>query len=131
MNSKKLFATVALSTTLLAGCTFGQPKDVIVKVNGDNITMSQFNQSFDKAAGNSMFSQMGIDAKKDKTGFVYLMLKNGNKYEFIDVKKIDEVIIHVIKFLKEKKRPSKEILENVEMIIALYQRNLKTVPWTN
>jgi hypothetical protein len=63
--------------------------------------------------------------------FVYLMLKNGNKYEFIDVKKIDEVIIHVIKFLKEKKRPSKEILENVEMIIALYQRNLKTVPWTN
>lgn len=63
--------------------------------------------------------------------FVYLMLKNGNKYEFIDVKKIDEVLIYVIKFMKEKNRPSKEILENVEMIIALYQRNLKAIPWTN
>jgi len=63
--------------------------------------------------------------------FYYLLLKNGNKYEFIDVKKIDEVLIHIIKISKEKKRPSKEILENVEAILALYQRNLKAIPWTN
>lgn len=75
MNSKKLFATLALSTMLLTGCTFNQ-KDTIIKVNGENITQSQFDSVFDKAISNSMFSQMGIDVKKDKNGFLYLMLKD-------------------------------------------------------
>jgi len=115
MNSKKLFATVAISATLLTGCTFGQPKDVIVKVNGDNITMSQFNQSFDKAAGNSMFSQMGIDAKKDKTGFVYLMLKDKVVNELIVKTLIDEEIAkRNIKVTKEDtEKELKKIIDKV------------------
>ncbi|MEI8128380.1 MAG: hypothetical protein WCG95_02070, partial [bacterium] len=68
MNSKKLFATLAISTMLLSGCTFNQ-KDTIIKVNDQNITQSQFDSIFDKAVGSSMFSQMGIDVKKDKSGF--------------------------------------------------------------
>lgn len=63
--------------------------------------------------------------------FYYLMLRNGNKYEFIDVKKIDEVLVYIINISKENKRPSKEILKNVEAILVLYQRNLKAIPWTN
>jgi len=63
--------------------------------------------------------------------FYYLMLKSRNKYEFIDVKKIDEVLVHVINVSKENKRPSEEILKNVEAIITIYQRNSKAIPWTN
>ncbi len=92
MNSKKMVATLALSTMLLTGCTFGQPKDVIVKVDGHNITQSQFNKSFDKAAGNSMFSQMGVDVKKDKNGFIYLMIKDRVVNELIVKTLIDEEI---------------------------------------
>lgn len=75
MKTKKILATIALSAVLLTGCSMGS-RDAIIKVNGKNITQAQFNESFDKVAGNSMFSQMGIDVKKDKTGFVYLMLKD-------------------------------------------------------
>lgn len=74
MNSKKLFATIAVSAMLLTGCTFGSK--TIIKVNGQNITQAQFNTVFDKAASASAFSQMGVDIKKDKTNFLYLMLKD-------------------------------------------------------
>lgn len=83
MKSKKLFATIALSAMLLTGCALNQPKDTIIKVNGDNITQRQFNEVFDKAVGNSMFAQMGIDVKKDKNGFLYLMLKDKTVNELI------------------------------------------------
>lgn len=63
--------------------------------------------------------------------FYYLMLRNGNKYEFIDVKKLDEVLVNIINFSKEKKRSSEEILKSVEAILVLYQRNLKAAPWSN
>ncbi|MFA7658719.1 MAG: peptidylprolyl isomerase [Candidatus Gastranaerophilaceae bacterium] len=89
MNSKKLFATVAISTILLTGCTFNQ-KDTIVKVNGKSITQTQFDKVFDKAASNSMFAQMGIDVKKDKNSFLYLMIKDKVVNELIVKTLIDE-----------------------------------------
>jgi len=92
MKGKKLFATIAISTMLLTGCTFGQPKDVIVKVNGTNVTQTQFNEMFDKAASNSMFSQMGIDVKKDKNGFLYLMIKDRVVNELIVKALIDQEV---------------------------------------
>ena len=91
MDSKKLLATVAVSAMLLTGCTFGH-KDVIVKVNGDNIYQEQFDQMLDKAVGNSMFAQMGIDVKKDKKGFLYLMMKDKVVNELIVKTLIDEEI---------------------------------------
>lgn len=75
MDSKKLLATIAVSALLLTGCTFG-PQKGIVKVNGQDITQAQFDQAFDAAANNSMFSQLGIDVKKDKNNSLYLMLKD-------------------------------------------------------
>ena len=74
MNKKKLFTTLALSAILLTGCSF--KKEAIIKVNGESITMSQYEDAFNQAIGNSMFAQMGIDVKKDKNSFLYLMIKD-------------------------------------------------------
>jgi len=75
MNTKKLFATVAISTMLLTACTFNQ-KDTIIKVNDKNITQSQFDKEMDKALSNSIFAQMGVDVKNDKNNSLYLMMKD-------------------------------------------------------
>lgn len=104
MNSKKLFATVAVSAMLLTGCTFNQ-KDTIIKVNGENITQSQFNEVFDKAAGNSMFAQMGIDVKKDKNSFLYLMIKD---------KAVNELIVKALIDQEMKKRNIKVTKEDTD-----------------
>lgn len=89
MNVKKLLATVAVSTVLLTGCTFNQ-SNAIIKVNGEPITQAQFDESFNKAVGGSMFAQMGIDVKKDKDGFLYLMMKDKVVNELIVKKLLDQ-----------------------------------------
>lgn len=111
MNGKKLFATVAISAMLLTGCSFGK-KDVIVKVNGQGITQAQFDQTFDKAIGNSMFAQMGIDAKKDKNGFLYLMIKDKVVNELIVRSLIDQEIEK-----KNIKATRKDVDEEIKNII--------------
>lgn len=101
MNGKKLFTTLALSALLLTGCSFNQGS-TIVKVNGQNITQGQFDAAFDKAAGNSMFSQMGVDVKKDKNNFLYLMIKDRVVNELIVKSLIDqEIAKRHIKVTKE------------------------------
>lgn len=105
MNSKKMFATIAVSAVLLTGCTFNK-SETIVKVNGRSITQAQFDQDFDKAAGNSMFSQMGMDVKQDKGGFLYLMLKDKVVNELIVKTLLDEEIA------KRNIKASKEDTEN-------------------
>lgn len=101
MKTKKLLATVAISAILLTGCTFGA-KEAIVKVNGQDITLTQYNEAFDKEANNSMFAQMGVDVKKDKNGFVYLMLKDKVVNELIVKALIDqEMVKRNIKVTKE------------------------------
>lgn len=114
MKGKKLFATMAISAMLLTGCSFNQ-KDVILKVNGEKITQSQFNEVFDKAVGNSMFAQMGIDVKKDKTSFLYLMLKDKVVNELIVKTLIDqEMEKRNIKVTKEDTDNAlKEIIDKV------------------
>lgn len=74
MNGKKILATIAVSALLLTGCSFNHK--AIVKVNGQPITQAQFDDTFNKAIGNSMFAQMGIDVKNDKNSFLNLMIKD-------------------------------------------------------
>jgi hypothetical protein len=64
-------------------------------------------------------------------GFDYLMIKNGENYEFIDVKNLDEALLHFIRVSRDNNRSSEDILKNVEAIITIYQRNSKAIPWTN
>lgn len=110
MDSKKILATLAVSAMLLTGCSFNQ-KDVIVKVNDKNITQAQFDEVFDKAASNSMFSQMGIDIKKDKNSFLYLMLKD---------KVVNELIVKALMEEEIQKRNIKVTKEDTD-------KELKTI----
>lgn len=91
MNSKKIFSALALSALLLTGCSF-TPKDTIIKVNGESITQTQFDDVMNKAIGSSVFAQMGVDIKNDKNSFLYLMLKEKVVNELIVKKLIDQEI---------------------------------------
>ena len=62
--------------------------------------------------------------------FYYLMLKNGEKYEFIDVNDLDEALIHFINVSRENNQPSEDILLGIEAIIKqVYQKNSNAIPW--
>lgn len=91
MKKLKLFATlvVASATLMLAGCT---SPNAVVTVNGDSITKAQYEKAFDAVASNSMFSQMGIDLKKDQNSFLHLMLKDRVVNELIVKKLLDQEI---------------------------------------
>ncbi len=110
MNTKKLFATIAISALLLTGCSFGK-KDVIIKVNDSEITQTQYDQAFDKAAGNSMFAKMGMDIKKDKNGFLYMMIKDRVINELIVKALIDGEIEK--RNIKVKKEDTDKELQNI------------------
>ena len=82
MKKLKLFATVAAvsATMMICGCT---NNNALVTVNGHAITKAQYEKSFDMVAGNSMFTQMGIDVKKDTNSFLHLMIKERVMNELI------------------------------------------------
>ena len=63
----------ASATLMICGCT---AHNAVVTVNGDSITKAQYEKAFDAVASNSMFSQMGIDLKKDPNSFLHLMIKD-------------------------------------------------------
>ena len=65
MKKLKLFATIVIASMslMLCGCV---NKNAVVTVNGDAITRSQYEKAFDAIASNSMFTQMGIDLKKEE-----------------------------------------------------------------
>lgn len=91
MKKLKLFTTLVIASMslVLCGCV---NKNAVVTVNGDAITRADYEKSFDAVASNSMFSQMGIDLKKDETSFLHLMLKDRVINELIVKKLIDQEI---------------------------------------
>mgnify|MGYP001154938846 CR=1 FL=1 len=74
MRGKKLLATLAVSAVLFAGCGL-KSQEAIIKVNDKKITQAQFDKMFDKQSGGGMLAAMGIDVKKDKNSFIYLLIK--------------------------------------------------------
>ena len=85
MKLASLFVAASMSL-ILCGCG---AHNAIVTVNGEAITKAQYEKAFDAVAKNSMFSQMGIDVKKDENSFIHLMLKDRVMNELI-VKKLLE-----------------------------------------
>ena len=75
MKGKKLLATLAVSAVLFAGCGL-KSQEAIIKVNDQTITQAQFDQLFDKQSSGGMLAAMGIDVKKDKNSFIYLLIKD-------------------------------------------------------
>ena len=82
MKGKKLLVTLAASVVLCAGCGL-KSHEAIIKVNDQPITQAQFDKAFDKQSGNGFIAQMGIDVKKDKNSFMYLLIKERVTNELI------------------------------------------------
>jgi len=71
---KRVLLTLLASALIFSGCGF--KKDVIIKVNNKDITKSQFDTAYQKAAKNSQLAQMGIDIPEDENNLMYLMIKD-------------------------------------------------------
>lgn len=89
MKKMNLLSTlvVASMSLMLCGCA---NHNAVVMVNGEAITRAQYEKAFDSIASNSMFSQMGVDVKKDKNSFIHIMLKDRVISEMIVKKLIDQ-----------------------------------------
>ena len=88
-GGKKLLATLAISAVLFAGCGL-KSGETIITVNDKKITQGQFDEMFDKQSGGGMLAAMGIDVKKDKNGFLYLLIKDRVINELIVKTLLDE-----------------------------------------
>ena len=75
MRGKKLLTVLAVSAVMFAGCGL-KSHEAIIKVNDKAITQAQFDQMMDRQAGSGMLAAMGVDVKKDKNSFIYLLLKD-------------------------------------------------------
>jgi peptidyl-prolyl cis-trans isomerase C len=71
---KKLFLTLLATVFLFSGC--GLKPNVVIKVNNQSITKSQFDKAYEKAAKHSQLAQMGIDIPEDENNLMYLMVKD-------------------------------------------------------
>lgn len=92
---KKLILTLGIMLSLIAltGCNLkNTPADTIIKVNDNPITKSQFDKTFDKYVGNSIYAQMGIDLRKSPDNYVYLTLKERVINELIIKELLNEEI---------------------------------------
>lgn len=92
-NAKRLlviFLTLLVLYTL--ELVYLYKKSIIINVDGINITQHQFEKAFDKNANESGFAMLGIDVKKDKKGFIYLMIKDKSVEDLIKQALIDEEI---------------------------------------
>ncbi len=87
----KILATLAISAVLFAGCGL-KSGEAIIKVNDKTITQGQFDQEFDKQAGNGIAKALGINVKDDKNSFIYLLIKDRVINELIVKTLLDEEI---------------------------------------
>lgn len=104
MKGKKLLATVALSALLFTGCGI-KSAQTIIKVNGQNITQGQFDESFNKSAQGGMMAQLGINVKDGKNNFLYYLIKD---------KVVNELIVKALINQEIEKRGIEVSNEDVE-----------------
>lgn len=88
---KRVLLTALASMLLLTGCSLTQ-KDVIIKVNSDNITKTEFNKEFKNVSSQGMLAQMNIQIPQDDNNFMYLMLKDKIVNELIVKSLINQAI---------------------------------------
>ena len=91
MRGKKLLAVLAVSAVMFAGCGL-KSHEAIIKVNNNVITQAQFDEMMDKQAGSGMLAALGVDVKKDKNSFIYLLLKDRIVNELIVKSLLNEEI---------------------------------------
>ena len=91
MRGKKLLTVLAVSAVMFTGCGL-KSHEAIIKVNNKAITQAQFDQMMDRQAGSGMLAAMGVDVKKDKNSFIYLLLKDRIVNELIVKSLLEEEI---------------------------------------
>jgi parvulin-like peptidyl-prolyl isomerase len=74
MRGKKLIATLAVSAVLFAGCGL-KSGEAVIKVNSTKITQAQFDTAFNRQLKSGALAQMNPEAQKDKSGFMYNLIK--------------------------------------------------------
>lgn len=91
---KKFITCAALSALLLSGCSLGQNKEGIIKVNDDVITRGEFETAINKEINNSPFKAFGGASNfvKEDSNVMYLIYKQKATRELIIKKLIDKEI---------------------------------------
>ncbi len=135
---KKILTCAALSVMLLSGCTLGQNKEAIIKVNGAEITRGQFDTAVDKEINNSPFKAFGgaNNFVKEDSNVMYLIFKEKATKELIVKTLIDtEIQKRGIKVSDEDiKNEMKSIIDKVgskeELSRILKQRGVSNNEFT-
>lgn len=135
---KKFITCAALSAILFSGCTLGQNKEGIIKVNDDIITRGEFETVVDKEINNSPFKAFGgaDNFVKEDSNVMYLIYKQKATRELIIKKLIDsEVEKRGIKITDEDmKNEMKTIIDKVgskeELNRILKQRGISNGEFT-
>lgn len=123
---KKFLLTIIASSVIFCGCSLN--KEVVIKVNNNEITKAQYEEAYQNAAKNSQLAQMGIDIPEDENNLMYLMIKDRVVNEIIVKELINEELnkrqISVSK--DEVKREREKMIDRVgskEKFNALLKQN--------
>ena len=85
---RKFLLTIMASAIVFCGC--GLNKEVVIKVNNNEITKAQYEEAYQNAAKNSQLAQMGINIPEDENNLMYLMIKDRVVNELIVKELINE-----------------------------------------
>ena len=108
MNKLKVTIFALLAMFVFTGCSLKKSDNDIIKINHTVITKSEFDKAYESVTTNNMFSQMGIDLKKDPDNVFALMLRE---------KVVSELIVKALlneEMEKNKIAVTKEEIENAE-----------------
>ncbi len=75
MNKLKIAIFAFLAMFVLTGCSLKNNDNNIMKINDTVVTKTEFDKAYESVTANNMFSQMGIDLKKDPDNVFALMMK--------------------------------------------------------
>ncbi|HIS88583.1 TPA: peptidylprolyl isomerase [Candidatus Avigastranaerophilus faecigallinarum] len=108
MNKLKVTIFALLAMFVFTGCSLKKSDNDLIKINHTVITKSEFDKAYESVTTNNMFSQMGIDLKKDPDNVFALMLRE---------KVVSELIVKALlneEMEKNKIAVTKEEIENAE-----------------
>lgn len=108
MNKLKVTIFALLAMFVFTGCSLKKNDNDLIKINDTVITKNEFDKAYESVTTNNMFSQMGIDLKKDPDNVFALMIRE---------KVVSELIVKALlneEMEKNKITVSKEELENAE-----------------
>lgn len=92
-NSKRLLKILlVLIVMYIVELFYLHYTNIILKVDGKDVTKTQFNEIFEKNANTSGFLSLGIDIKKDKKNAIYILIKDKTIDDLIKQTLIDEEI---------------------------------------